>query len=118
MHELSIAQALAGELESIVRSEGARAVSRVTLAVGALSGVEPEALRLAFPVAMEGTAAAHAELVLQRIPAQVRCRTCGQDTEPDFPVFVCGHCGSSDIDIAAGRELLIQSVELDVPDAS
>lgn len=116
MHELSIAQALVDELEGIARAEGARGVSRVTVAVGALSGAEPEALRMAFPLAAEDSIAADAELVLEQIPASVRCRACAADSEPDFPVFVCNHCGSSDIDIAAGRELLIRCVELDVPD--
>ena len=117
MHELSIAQSLVEELERAARHEGASAVTRVAITVGRLSGVEPEALRMAFPLAAEGTPVEGAELDMEMVPARVHCPQCGDDTAPPYPFMACGTCGSSDIEVISGRELLIQSAELSVPSA-
>ena len=67
MHELSIAAALVEQVDTIIAKEHAYAATRVTVTVGGLSGVCPEALELAFPVAAEGTTSAGAELVITHI---------------------------------------------------
>jgi len=113
MHELSIAQALVEQLDHIVRREGAAHVAAVKVTVGSLSGVEPEALDMAFPVAAESSVAAGAALVLELVPARALCHTCRAEFEPDFPCFVCETCGCEDVEIRGGRELLISSVELE-----
>ena len=113
MHELSIAQSIVEQLEETTRAEGAIRVRRVTLTVGALSGVDPEALRLAYPVATEDTCAAGSDLVVEEVPSSVHCNACGQDSTPQFPFFVCETCGSQDVRVISGRELLISSVELE-----
>ncbi len=116
MHELSLAAAVMEELERLVQREGARRVARVVLRAGALSGVEPEALRFAFPAAAEGTCAEGAELVIETEPVQVRCRACGAQTAADPLRLVCGACGGDDVAIAAGADLTLRSAELIVED--
>jgi len=112
MHELSIAQALVEQLDEIVRREGAVRVAAVTVTVGSLSGVEPDALDMAFPVAAESSVAAGAALALELVPARALCHDCRLEFEAGFPFFVCERCGSDNVEIGAGRELLISSVEL------
>jgi len=118
MHELSIAVAVVEEIETIVRREGALSVRSVVLRVGRLSGVEPQALELAFPLAAEGTLLQAAQLTIEETAARMHCAGCGAVTEPRFPCFVCELCGSSKVDVKGGDELLIQSVELNLPDGS
>lgn len=116
MHELSIAQAVVEQVEQAARSEGAARVTSVTLVVGQASGVQRDALEMAFPVACDGTPLEGAQLVLEWVPARVYCRACEMEQDADFPFFVCSVCGAMDIEVVAGRELLIQSIELDVQD--
>jgi len=116
MHELSIAQSLIERVEELASREGAERVERVTVRVGALCGVDPEALGFVFPIAAEGTAAGGAQLTIERVPAAVRCRGCGRTCEPVFPFFLCGHCGSDDVEVTAGRELDLASVDVAVPE--
>ncbi len=113
MHELSIAQSIVTQLEQTVAAEKAVRVVRVDLAVGALSGVDPEALRFVYPVATDGTVAAASELVIEEVPSSVHCNACGSDTTPCFPFFVCEECASRDVNVLSGRELLIRSLELE-----
>ncbi len=115
MHELSIAQALIGQLEKVAAGEGADAVTRAVISVGGLSGVDPEALRMAFPVAAEETLAEGAELDIELVPADLTCKACGQQSHPEFAFMICEQCGSSEVEIDGGRELLLKSVELNIP---
>ena len=118
MHELSIAQSLVEQIARILEAETADRVTRVDVAIGAFSGVEPDALELAFPVAAEDTPVAGARLVMTQVPATVRCRACGLTSTPAFPVMVCGHCASTDVELTGGHELLLSSMELATDDAS
>jgi len=116
MHELSVALALLEQVEAVAERNRAERVSRVTVTVGALSGVDPAALRLAFPVAAEETRAAAARLDIVDQPARARCRDCGHESAPEFPLAVCAACGSTDAEILGGRDLVLTSVELDTAD--
>lgn len=114
MHELSIAQAMVEQLADIVAEHGAQSATALTVSVGSLSGVDPEALQMAFPLAAELTPGTNARLNLELVPADARCRDCDAAFQPDYPVFfVCPECGSASVTTTGGRELLITSVELE-----
>lgn len=110
MHELSIAESLVEQLTALARREGAARVARVDLRVGALSGVDPEALAFAFPVAAEGTVAEGADLVARLVPARATCRACGAETESDSCFAVCTRCASPDLTFQGGRDLTLYAV--------
>lgn len=111
MHEMSICRGLLSQLEGIARERGARAIRRVTLRIGPLSGVEPRLLAGAFPVAMAGSIAAEAELKVQKAPIRVRCQACGTETEATPARLVCACCGEWRTQLISGDEMLLVSVE-------
>ena len=47
----------------------------------------------------------------QVVPATLRCEACGAEWELDEPVFRCA-CGSTDVEVAAGEELQVESIEI------
>jgi hydrogenase nickel incorporation protein HypA/HybF len=108
MHELSIAQALVEQIEAAATKEHAQRVVRVVITVGALSGVDPEALRSLFPLVAEDTVTAEAELVIER------CRACGQEAPAENAFIRCALCSSRDVELVAGRELYIKTVEFEI----
>lgn len=116
MHELSIAMALVEQVEKVAREQKALSAAKVTVTIGALSGVDPEALRGAFPLAAEATEAAGAELEIIRVEASLRCRVCGERSRPETPFLCCAGCGSTDVEVESGRELYVTSIEVDVAD--
>ena len=111
MHELSIA-------ESVVRiaeqHAAGRQVAAVELKVGHLRQVVPSALAFAFELVAQGTCAEGAELVMEEIPAAGRCRGCGTESElgDGFPLL-CPRCGSWDLELHRGEELLVEALELE-----
>jgi hydrogenase nickel incorporation protein HypA/HybF len=115
MHELSVAMAIVEQAEEVRQREKAVRISQITVAVGDLSGVDREALEMAFSLAAEGTAAAGAKLTLERVEAHVRCAACGEQTAVSIPFLTCKKCGSVNVEIVAGRELLLKTLELETP---
>jgi hydrogenase nickel incorporation protein HypA/HybF len=68
---------------------GLRQVTRVMVEVGVAAGIEPDALRFCFDVVAEGTPARGAELAIERIALQARCRECACEFEPVRLVSPC-----------------------------
>jgi hydrogenase nickel incorporation protein HypA/HybF len=113
MHELSLAVEMAGQIAAVAAEARARRVTAVAVCIGELSGVEPEALKACFPLAMEGTVAAGAELEIELVHAQARCRSCGAVSDIELPVLECGTCGGVDVEIVDGRDFVITSLEIE-----
>ena len=113
MHELSICQALVGQVEAVARAEHAMAVSDIFVSVGPLSGVEPPLLHNAFPIAAAGTVASAATLHLDFMPIRVTCGECGKESEVPANRLVCTHCGDWRTQLVSGDELMLDRVVLD-----
>lgn len=113
MHELSLCQALLGEVERVAAAHAARRVTRVVVRLGPLAGVEPALLRQAWPLAAGEGIAAGAELALEEQPLRVRCRSCGAEGEATINRMLCPACGDWHTTLLSGDELLLASVELE-----
>ncbi len=110
MHELSIAESV---VSIASRHAAGRRVATVDLKVGHLRQVVPTALEFAFELVAQGTEVEGAELRMEVVPAAGACRACGAETElADFPLR-CGRCGGFDVEVTAGQELLVDSLELE-----
>ena len=110
MHELAIAE---GVVEVALRHARGRPVAAVELKVGHLRQVVPSALEFAFELVAEGTPLEGAELRMDEVPAAGRCRSCGLDTPlPELPLC-CRRCGSGDVEVTRGEELLVEALELE-----
>jgi hydrogenase nickel incorporation protein HypA/HybF len=92
---------------------GERRILRIELKVGHLRQVAPGALEFAFTFVAEGTAAEGAELVLEEVSPAGRCRGCGTESELDGFPLACTACGSLDLELLRGEELLVDSLELE-----
>jgi hydrogenase nickel incorporation protein HypA/HybF len=110
MHELAIAQSVVAIAE---RHAAGRRVHRVDVKVGHLRQVVPSALAFAFDLLVEDTPLEGADLVIHEVPVLGRCGDCGAESaQPGFPLR-CEACGSLDLEVTAGEELLVDSLELE-----
>jgi hydrogenase nickel incorporation protein HypA/HybF len=117
MHELSIAASIVESVtESASAYPGAR-VKEVRLRVGALASVVEDSLQFCWELATEGSPLAGAALVIHMLPVIVHCDACNVDTElAGVQSFRCPKCGALAADLRQGRELEIESIELEEPD--
>lgn len=108
MHELSIATSV---VDAVLERTGERHVSTVRLRVGRLSGVVPDSLTFCFDLATAGTPLEGATLDIDSPDGRGHCHTCGRDFALEDLVVLCA-CGSADVEVVAGRELQVLSVEV------
>lgn len=113
MHELSIAQALVEQAQDVAKQNKANRIAGITVAIGALSAVDCGALEFVFAIAAEGTIAESASLTVEAVQAEVKCRACGQTSNPELPFFACTKCSSNDVEITGGREMTLKSVDVE-----
>lgn len=113
MHELSIACNI---VELVAQASGGRKVRRVTLEIGKLSGVAPDALAFCFPEVARGTDAEDAILEIREIEGVARCAACGEEFSTPTLLAVCS-CGSVRHERTRGDELNIKSIEVEEADA-
>ena len=112
MHEVSIIQNALEMAEAQARSRGATRIHSLTLRIGALSGVVPDALEFAFEAVSTGTMAEGASLRIERVPAAAFCKQCGREFQPDEYLSQCPLCLSFSGEIRRGRELNLASLEV------
>jgi hydrogenase nickel incorporation protein HypA/HybF len=108
MHEMALTQSV---VEAVCEHAAGRHVQSVTIEVGALCAVVPGAMQFCFELATEGTVADGASLEVNVQPGSARCRSCGQSFELQDPILLCP-CGSADVEVIAGRDLRILSMEV------
>jgi hydrogenase nickel incorporation protein HypA/HybF len=110
MHELAIASSV---VEIARRHAAGRQVTKVELKVGHLRQVVPSALAFSFELVAQGTEVEGAELEMRAVPAVGACRRCGNETELQAFPLQCGSCGGFDLEIVAGEELEVESLDLE-----
>jgi hydrogenase nickel incorporation protein HypA/HybF len=108
VHELSITQSV---VDAVSERIGDQRVVSVRLEVGRLSGIEADAMRFCFELVTSQTVMEGATLEIDEPPGQAHCRSCEQDFDVTDLILLCP-CGSADVGVTRGRELLIKSVEV------
>jgi len=118
MHELSIVSSVVESVTEALAalpdsSRGAR-VLEVRLRVGALASVVTESLEFCYGIASEGTPLEGSRLVVNVLPVVMHCASCREDVELDgVQSFRCPRCGEPCSEMRQGRELEIESFEID-----
>lgn len=109
MHELAVGQAIVDTVEQ--RAAG-RDVRLVTVRIGYLRQVVPDALQFAWEMLTDGSPLAGCRLDIEHVPAVVACRECEARTTLDLPVLACASCGSFDVELSSGEEFMIATMDV------
>ncbi|CAM3723774.1 hydrogenase nickel incorporation protein HybF [Vibrio aerogenes CECT 7868] len=111
MHELSISLRTVDIVVEQAKKHHFRKVTAMTLGIGSLSCIEPEALRVGIEFASRETIAESARVQLDMIPATAWCHQCQKKTEIHSYLSSCPYCNSEQLRIETGEELKIKSIE-------
>ncbi len=113
MHELSLCEGVIQVLEEAARRQGFERVKTVWLEIGALAGVELDAMRFGFEVVKKGTLADGARLEIIRRPGRAWCLPCGREVEISRRFDPCPCCGSHQLQVTGGEELNVKELEVE-----
>ena len=109
MHEYSVVQALLDACENHAKG---RRVVRVSVAIGVMSGIEPDLLLVAFDTFKEQTIAHDATLTIEVQPIRIRCRECTQEGPIEPLRYRCGACGSVDVEVIEGESMYLMLLDV------
>ncbi len=110
MHEVSLMMSIMDIVLKTAEEEQAKSVSRISLEVGAKSGVVVDALEFAFDMVSRETIAENAVLDIEYVPLKGECLSCGCLFESK-EFLICSKCGNFARAIS-GQELNIKSIEV------
>jgi hydrogenase nickel incorporation protein HypA/HybF len=110
MHELSLLENVRDILEQHARAERFTQVTQITLEIGTLSCIEPQALRFGFDVVMNGSLAEHAELVITELMGLGVCQNCREQVEMAHLYDPCSQCGHPLVTVTQGTEMKIKNL--------
>jgi hydrogenase nickel incorporation protein HypA/HybF len=108
VHELAITQSI---VDTVIERLGDRRVESVSIVVGKLSGVVPDAIVFCFDLCTTGTSLEGARMHVVEVPGEGRCRSCGTEVVLEDFLALCP-CGSADLAITGGQQLSIKDVEV------
>lgn len=113
MHEMSLTEGVLQILQDHAKSNGFERVKTVWLEIGALSGVEIEAIRFCFNVVMQGTLADGAKLEIVHMPGEAWCMPCGKSVTVKERFEPCPDCGSFQLQITGGDQMQVKELEVE-----
>lgn len=113
MHEYSIVEALMRRVEAEARTRSATSVGRIRVALGELSGVDPELLSKAYEVFRERTLCQTAGMELRIVPASWACPSCGVPLAQG-EILRCPSC-QTPARLESGDEIVLEQIEMEVP---
>ncbi|NHM14664.1 hydrogenase maturation nickel metallochaperone HypA/HybF [Xiamenia xianingshaonis] len=117
MHELGIMTGVMESVETAARDAGATRVLEVRLTVGEMTEAIPDALEFAFEALSEQNELFDgAKLLITMVKPHSCCLACGAEFDHDRFHMFCPQCDSFALELLAGRELHIDSIEVDLPD--
>lgn len=113
MHELSIALRIVETVETALTAEPDTVVETVTIRVGALTGLVPEALAFSWEVATDESRLRGSQLLIEVVDATGFCPHCGVDRViGNLQAFRCPVCHTPIAQITGGNELEIATIEV------
>jgi hydrogenase nickel incorporation protein HypA/HybF len=110
MHEMSLAEGILQIVEEAAAKQGFRKVTEVRLEIGALSGVEPDALTFCLDVVFRDSVAEGARVELERLPGQGFCLACSETVVVTALYDACPKCGSYQVQATGGTEMRVKDL--------
>ena len=113
MHEMSLAEGVLAIIEDHAAKSGFARVKTVWLEIGALSGVETEAMRFCFDAVTRGSLAEGAALEIDATPGEAWCLPCGDRVALAQLGDPCPRCGSFQLTVTRGDAMRVKDIAID-----
>jgi hydrogenase nickel incorporation protein HypA/HybF len=115
MHELAVTKSILKlVLDHTAQNRGTQVLS-IHLVIGEMRNLEEDWVQRYFDYISKGTPAEKAVIKVTKVPVGCLCSTCGKHFTADFKQeqkILCPHCNSFEYDLVAGRELIVEKIEV------
>ncbi|MBS1802269.1 MAG: hydrogenase maturation nickel metallochaperone HypA [Acidobacteria bacterium] len=119
MHELSIVASIVDSVTETMAAYPGSRVKEVRLRIGALASVIEDSLQFCYGLGTQGTPLEGSTLIVKILPVRMHCDGCTSDVEiASLQSFRCPHCNEPLTDMRQGRELELDSIEIEEVEAT
>lgn len=113
MHELAVTESILQIALKHARQAEAARVTDLHIVIGRLSSIIDDSIQFYWDIVSENTLCQGAKLHFQRVPAEMKCLSCGQDFTLEGELAPCPTCGSAQIKVASGEQFYLDSIEIE-----
>ena len=120
MHDITMARSIVETVLEAAKEQGAEAILEIDLVIGELTLLSPDQMDFWVRELLHGTIGEGAEVSIEQRAPQVRCKQCGYEGAvevSDDPIYHlmaftprCAECGSTDLEVIAGKECTIRNI--------
>lgn len=115
MHEIGIANSIIEASQAEAARRAGSKLIRVGIRIGALSGVNRDALSFAFTALTQGTDLDEVGFEIEYCSRRDRCLCCGHEFESEIYSNPCPVCAAQETVLVGGNELDLAYVEVEEP---
>lgn len=112
MHEFGVTQAALEAAIKNAEEAGAVQIAVVHLAIGTVSSIEPESIRLYWNEISKDTLAEGAVLKFRRVPTETACIDCGERYMPGSE-NACPSCASENVRVLDDEFLALEAIDVE-----
>ena len=113
MHELSVTESLLKIAVDHADKASAQRVTDLNIVMGDLASMVDESIQFYWDIIAQGTIAEQAKLHFRRVPAALKCNTCGEEYQPTDRELICPQCGGVGAKIISGEEFFLESIDVE-----
>jgi hydrogenase nickel incorporation protein HypA/HybF len=111
MHELGLAQDVLEKVKAEAKAKGIPKVTYAKLKIGESRITDPPEFKEIFSTISAGSVADGMRLELEILPLKAVCSDCKKEFKSKTLRLDCPHCGSTNIQISSGKQLLIEDLK-------
>ena len=112
MHEMSLVQNILDIVEQEMKRHQVEKLKAIHLAVGRMSAVVPEQMKMCFKILVDKTPLAEVNLEIRMVPITYQCPNCDREFTSEGIASKCPFCEAENPELIFGRELTIESIEV------
>ena len=113
---MGVTQEILRAITDAAENAGATRINSVRVTIGELTEIVPDALHFAWEALTPGTLAEGAELLVVETGGRSLCLDCSSEFTHDRFERRCPNCGSYATKVISGDELLIDDIDVDIPE--
>jgi len=110
MHELHLAEDILRKIQEKAKEEGKEKVVFAKIGLGQSRFTHLDELKELLAAVSKDTVAEGAKIEIEIIPVKTICAKCQKEFNPEKMRLDCPHCGSTDIQMASGNELIVKEL--------
>jgi hydrogenase nickel incorporation protein HypA/HybF len=113
MHELAITQSMFDIVLKQAEQVKAKKVTKINLVIGEMTGVVSDCIQFYMDFMSKGTVAEGVAVSVTSVPSTAKCLTCSRTFIVKELEWICPHCSGVSLEITGGKELFVESIEVD-----